>query len=701
VTTQRVRQAGPAAIYCRVSTERQAIGDKTSLDRQEKNCRRTADKLGLTVNENYVIKEAHSGSDPEDRDELKRLHAAAEHGQIKYVIMDVIDRTTRAGIFDFVDICKRFQHFHVEPIWASIPELDLTDPHDQKVASDKAYEAFIDKENIARRFQEGKSERMENGLILRAYMCYGYRWNAERPRSFSDYEDDQDPRTEWVLDEEAHPREDGSPWPAQVVRRIFAALAEGYRTGSDISSVKIAAQLTAEGIPTPSQIKRVRRRSKHWREPSPEWSIQGIIGMVKNPTYKGTRPQHRWEKKPRSEKERRERGLRSSRIIEQRPESDWKMVAVPPLVDEQTWEDANRQLQRNRTFIHRQPRRFTTDDLLLYGGYVRCVYCNRALAPWRFSRQAKREVVESARPWYYQCPVRKEAMHKHPYGYPRILARDVDRIVWAVARRLIKDPDYLRSLLTRTTETWSPDTQIAYYDEQLKECDNEDRQIATALKRLGEDADSARVAANLKDDAKKNATVRENWLAKRADAVAEKERRAEREQRLTSFIARAETQSDNLDDLTADQRRSILLDLGVRVHIADHRDPNKPRGAVMFYLTERHAQNTWDAWDTWEGVEGVTPLFEAKDKQGHRWTWEAASAGAVPPFAGPLLDLDEVLADFSDLTDEDLEATGEDDGGDGGDDGGGGGQNVVDSNSPSDASGPEKLPSSIRRSPSG
>src|SRR5260370_11195542 len=170
MSSTRTRTPGLAALYCRVSTERQAVGDKTSLDRQEKNCRRTAEKLGLdiTANADYIIKEAHSASDPDDRPGLERLLAAAARHQFSYVLMDVIDRTTRGGSFDFVDICRVFQRAGVEPIWASHPEWDMNDQHDQDEAIEEAKQAYRDKETIRRRFQEGKSERIANGQLIRS-----------------------------------------------------------------------------------------------------------------------------------------------------------------------------------------------------------------------------------------------------------------------------------------------------------------------------------------------------------------------------------------------------------------------------------------------------------------------------------------------------------------------------------------------------
>jgi DNA invertase Pin-like site-specific DNA recombinase len=292
MATQRQREPGIAAIYARVSTERQAIGDRTSLDRQVKNCERTAARLGLTITSNpaHVIREAHSASDPDDRPGIELLQRAArmQPQPFRYVLMDVIDRTTRVGAFDLGEICNTFLRAGVEPIWASHPDWDMRAPHDRNEAAKEAIKAYEDKETIARRFQNGKGERIENGQLIRCYLAYGYKWNAEKPRYRSEYDDeDSDPRTEWLLDDEPSPN--GTPAPAKVVERIYTYLAEAYRVGRDGSGVDLMHELNAQHVPTPSQVKGRRRRSAHWQGKPAVWRISTISYIVKNPGSKSGR----------------------------------------------------------------------------------------------------------------------------------------------------------------------------------------------------------------------------------------------------------------------------------------------------------------------------------------------------------------------------------------------------------------------------
>ncbi len=509
---KRIRVPGTAAIYARVSTERQARGDKTSIPRQIKNCRVLAATLGLTVNEQYVIEDKHSASDPEDREKLNRLQEAAERKHFQYVLFDVIDRTTRAGVFDFVDIVQRFLRFGVEPIWTTHPDLDFANQDDQKTAIDLAHQAYKDKETIARRFQEGKTERIKDGHLIRSFLSYGWRWNADKPRFLADYEDDADPRNAWVLDE----GEDSEHNTARIARRIFMYLANGWRTNGDASASKIVDQLIAEGIPTPSLIKKRRRLSASWGGKPAQWSVGMITYMVHNPSYKGKRPQNRWIENPRDSADRRAKGLKTTRKLEERPESEWVYVDVPAIVDEQTWEDANSQLARNPQHNHRSPRRFTTDEVLLYGGYVRCALCGYSMPPRQNNLSPKGR-------WFYCCSRRARTEIGRCPGV-KIPTAKVDALLWREACQLIRNKAYLRSLLDRTDEVWSPDTQIAHYDSLLADCDAEDRRIAANLRALGTEPALDKLRALIDGDAKENAAKRAKWEAKRELALADKER---------------------------------------------------------------------------------------------------------------------------------------------------------------------------------
>jgi site-specific DNA recombinase len=167
--------------------------------------------------------DASSGSlESSERAALQRLLHAAERGAFDIVIMDLIDRTSRGGIFEFADICQRFLRFDVTPLWATDRDINLTPQTGQLIVAAKAWDAYQEKEAIMRRFRRKRQDRIADGHLDRATIPYGYQWaDAER--------------TAWEPDETTAP----------IVRRIFHEIATGQ------SATGLAKQLTETGVPTP------------------------------------------------------------------------------------------------------------------------------------------------------------------------------------------------------------------------------------------------------------------------------------------------------------------------------------------------------------------------------------------------------------------------------------------------------------------
>jgi len=391
-------------------------------------------------------------------------------------------------------------------------------------------------------------------------------------------------------------------------------------------------QLNAEGVPPPSVVKGRRRKSLRWRGRQPEWTVGVISSIVHNENYKGRHPQHRWTEVPRDAAVRRAKGLKSTRKTEQRPRDEWVWTEVPAIVDEATWEDANRQLEHNTKHLHRPPLRYDAGEVMLYGGHVRCAACTSAMTAARRSPKA---------PWYYKCYGHGRTTDGKRCPGVQIPAAEVDARVWAEAQRLIRDTAYLRSLLDQTDEVWSPDTQIAHYDSLIAECDAKDKEIGDELMLyLGS---LAGIRARLTAEAEANAAKRAQWERKRADAVADKERRTQREQRLQQFITKAAAQAPTLDDLTPDQRRTIVLDLHPDVRIGRVDDRRHERVWILFELSADTAARAFAPGE-------VFPQSSWTDKAGNQY-WSGAYKG-WPPTELPTDANGEEYVDFSDVPDD-------------------------------------------------
>jgi DNA invertase Pin-like site-specific DNA recombinase len=531
-----------AAIYCRVSTERQARDEKTSLERQEQNCRQRAFEDGLHVEEQYVVHDPFSGSvDAVDRKKLQALFAGAERGAFDVVITDLIDRTSRGGIFEFADICQRFLRFGVTPIWATDREIDLSTPTGQLIAAAKAWGANQEMLAISRRSKQGKQGRIAQGMLARECLPYGYRWTDATQTMY-----EPDPTT------------------APVVRRIIVTLAEGG------SATQLMITLSAEGIPPPRKA----------------WSLNTITYIARNPIYKGERVQRRFVTKPRDQQDRRQRGLKTKRTVEKRDMTEWLVTPVPALVDAATWARANAQLERNRWHKHKMPKRYTAEEVLLYGGFVRCAHCGRALNPKRRSESAARG-AHNSRPWFYVCSKAKPISDGRCPG-AAILCPTVDTLVWREACKLIRDEHYLRSLLEKSDDVWSPETQIAHYQQLLEDLDGKDRSIASELTRLAGKTGLEQIRVHLEQDAIHNAELRDGYQARLADAERQLEEQATRSERVQGFAQWAAEHADSLDDLTAEQRREILQHVHPTVFVA-RKGSERPRLSLIFSVTEQAA----------------------------------------------------------------------------------------------------------------
>jgi hypothetical protein len=151
------------------------------------------------------------------------------------------------------------------------------------------------------------------------------------------------------------------------------------------------------------------------------------------------------------------------------------------------------------------PTRFTADEVLLYGGYVRCAHCGRSM----FSSQRLEQAAKGSprRPWFYICARSKPTVEGRCPGVA-IVCGKVDALVWREACKLIRDQRYLRSLLERFADVWSPETQIAHYRQLLEDVDASDRSIASALTRLAGKPGLEQIRAHLEQDAQRRTSHR-------------------------------------------------------------------------------------------------------------------------------------------------------------------------------------------------
>jgi hypothetical protein len=203
--------------------------------------------------------------------------------------------------------------------------------------------------------------------------------------------------------------------------------------------------------------------------------------------------------------------------------------------------------------------------------------------------------------------------------------------------RLIRDPQHLRMLLTQSESVWSPETQIAHYTELLAKLDKEDADITSELLRLAGKPGLAQIRANLELQAAQHAELREGYQQRLAEAEAERQRLAARAERVTAFAVWATEQAETVTDLTATERREILVRTLHPTVFVGRVGSDLPRIAIFFSVTPEAAaqidSGTLYATMQWHGATGGVYTVFVDEWSGER------NAGA-----GDELDLSNVEA---------------------------------------------------------
>jgi len=236
---------------------------------------------------------------------------------------------------------------------------------------------------------------------------------------------------------------------AKTIRRLFSC----YLTGK--SMYHVAQELNAEGL---------------YRRAGIRWTAGQISALLKNTLYKGE--------------------FRCK----------WGSFAVPPIVDEQTWQAARQQAVSNTSFAKRK----TKKDYLLRS-LMYCGCCG--------FRMIARTCYPNEKPYgYYRC-VRKDRKSA-VCPMPTVGAKKADAVVWELIENLITQPDVLNRVLNAEQSDKKSEpairTELERLDRKLKAKQHEKSQILR-LYRKGLISE-----ADLEEQLQEIKTAEEMFLATRA-----------------------------------------------------------------------------------------------------------------------------------------------------------------------------------------
>jgi len=496
-----------AAIYARVSTDEQTKG--YSLPTQVEACRNyCADKSYEVVGE---FQDDCTGTELE-RPGLNALRAAAADGALDVVVVHDIDRLARNVYFQL----------HLERELASagvkieyvLGQYEDT-PEGNLLKRIKADIAEYENAQRAERSRRGKEGRVRAGYVLLSdsHVPFGYDYVSEPHKGYL------------VINEEQ----------AVVVRQIYH-----WATEDSLSAWGIARKLSELGILTQGDLcPSIPKKSKRG-----QWSSTTVVGMLRNTVYKGiwyygkTRVQR----------------VNGKMVQVPMPESEWIGVPVPAIVDEATWERAQRALERSK----REAKRNVKRNYLLRG-MVFC-QCGR-----RRTGLYRRELDRG----YYQCPGGRD----HPSGNPcsqrkSIRQEPLERVVWEAVTQLLLDPENLRAEMVRRREQ-AQELHRAH----LEQLDKLESQIQDIDRKMGILLDyllNGTFPESVIEERKRDLLARQRQLEAEAKRIkSDMEMHTLTPKQEEEILAFAKRVSEGLTNASFEEKRRILELIDLRVDVID------------------------------------------------------------------------------------------------------------------------------------
>jgi site-specific DNA recombinase len=397
-----------AALYARVSSEQQAQAGTVDSQIAAIVGRVAEDQLTIEP-ELHFVDDGHSGATLV-RPALEKLRDQAAAGAIDRLYVLCPDRLARSYAYQML-LVDELQRCGVALVFLNHP-LGKT-PEDNLLLQVQGMVAEYERAKIIERGRRGKLHAARQGRVnVMGKAPYGYRYvpagggggGGEAARYQVEFAQ------------------------ASVVQEIFQWVAH-----ERISLQQACKRLEKQGVLSPSG--------------KPRWNASTLLGMLRNPAYKGLAAFGRRRNGPpirprlrvrRNGHEHPRNGQSSYRT----PSQEWISIPVPGIVDEPLFDAVSDQLAQNRQ-RHRQgqrPIRHLLAELLV------CKCCGYAYGG-RYNGGA----AQKRKYGYYRCA----GTEAHRFGGQKVCANKslrqdlLDAAVWNDVRALLSDPARVRDELQR------------------------------------------------------------------------------------------------------------------------------------------------------------------------------------------------------------------------------------------------------------
>ena len=348
-----------ACLY-RVSTKNQLIGDDIPM--QIKACADFIKKQRAWKLEKEYTERGVSGyhKSAEERDALVQLKKDAAAGMFDVLLVFMFDRLGRRED-ETPFIVEWFVKQNIE-VWSVSEGQQTFDDHMDKLLNYIRYwQSAAESENTSMRVAEKHNQLVMDGKFRGGVAPYGYALEYSGEYNRKGHE-----RKKLVIYEPE----------ATVVRRIYELSSD-----ADMGSFKVAKILNAEGSTT--------RTGKNW-------TVQGIVRMLRNPVYKGDYV---------AGKVRAKRGKKVAS-----PKDSWvhsrELVDSLMIIEPTIWDKVNANISQRDIKVNARVVKLNKDTFLL-SQVAYCGYCNAKLHP-RVA-QTKRQLkgtgeIATYKSKYYNCP---------------------------------------------------------------------------------------------------------------------------------------------------------------------------------------------------------------------------------------------------------------------------------------------------------
>jgi site-specific DNA recombinase len=340
-----------------------------------------------------VFVDQHASGSRLDRPALDRLRDLAAEGAFDAVLVWSPDRLARRYAYQVV-LMEELTRCGCEVVFVHHPFGQS--PEEQMLLQIQGVFAEYERALIQDRTRRGQLFAARQGRVNWGNPPYGYtyiRKTATTPQHL-------------VINEAE----------AEVVRQIYRCCVQ-----EQLSSYAIHKRRTLQGVPT----------RKHNRR---GWAQSTVIEILRDSVYKGDGYYNRSgpgdTQRPYMQRGLKDQRPGNGRARVRRPQEEWIAVRVPVLIDPETWELAQVQLQRNR----QQAARNNTKHAYLLRSLLVCGRCGRRLiGSW------------NAKGGRYGCAARYPRYAPGACDGRSIMAESVEAVVWEHVKALLADPAVLQA----------------------------------------------------------------------------------------------------------------------------------------------------------------------------------------------------------------------------------------------------------------